>query len=600
MTVPTPISAFTKAEKVSSVAASLGTLSRFIRSVKHLKLLFLPTLVLSCIAVSLPQAFLWLSGIYVQCDNRSSCSSVIPLFNTELSVGIGLLSSLVVTSFIMRLLSWSIFEVGGEWLMQDFHAKMVSGLRGVRTTYFDENPSGRLVNRMVNDYEHLRTSCIVRMGDTMQAFLEVLSVAGMVVIAQPVVGLLILPTVFMFLYIQWGIAPMLQRLTAIRSIRMGEVLHRETDLVEGAKTFVLYNAERALLHRLRVAVTRYVQIHLLRVKIEAWGRILSNSVTSVYSFLSVLCVALAIHSGSISLVIGSAIITVLLRLTPTCSWLSWSMSMVIESVGVTKRVFEVIDLPKQEIEEFSPAYVSKEGSSSRLFSQSSPSVFFPKAGDIEFLNYSMSYRADTPIIIRDLSLTLPAGKKIGIIGRTGVGKTSLFQSLFRFVHVHSGDIRWAGISLLSAPVDQVRELFGVVPQEPYLFSGTIRSNLDPDSVLTDEVLHEALRKVGMPLSLTTPIEEGGRNLSVGERQLVCLARVIVIDRPVILLDEPTSAVDNATDLKVQTALNTVMKDKTVIAIAHRLETLSDYDMIIEVSAEEGFRVVRGEGSCRYQ
>lgn len=568
----TPEPNFTKHEQVASVSATFRTLRRFLFSVPLLRWLFIPTIALSIVAVILPQFFLWLAGTFVECGGRKECSAIIPQFSISLQVGLGVLGGVAVLSFIVRLLSWTLFEVGGEWAMQGFHAKMVAGLRGVRTTYFDENPSGRIINRMVHDYEQLRTSCIVRIGDSIQAFLEVISIAAMVLLAQPLAGLLIVPTVFCFLYIQWGVAPMLQRLTAIRSIRMGEVIHRETDLIEGAKTFLLYGAEKALLLRLTRAVTRYVQVHLLRVKIEAWGRLLSSGVTSSYSFLSILFVALAVHSEKISLIMGSAIITILLRLTPACSWFAWSVSMVIESVGVTKRAFEIVDLPKQESEEFlTPIQNTKR------------SIRFPTSGELVFSNYSMSYRRDTPLILKDINVRLPAGKKIGVIGRTGSGKTSLFQSLFRFVFVQGGDISFGGVSLLSSELTHAREIFGAVPQEPYLFTGTIRSNLDPDNQSTNAALEDALRKVELDFDLEMPVAEGGKNLSVGERQLLCLARVIVCRRAVILLDEPTSAVDNSTDVKIQRALHTAFDSQTVIAIAHRLETLTNYDLIIEIS-----------------
>jgi ABC-type multidrug transport system fused ATPase/permease subunit len=500
----------------------------------------------------------------------------LPIFDTEFPVGIALLAWVAAVSFAIRLTSWLTFEVGGEWVMQGFHAKMMRGLRGTRTTYFDENPSGRIINRMVNDYEQLRTSCIVRIGDSIQALLEVLSIAAMVLIAQPLGGLLIVPTVAAFLYIQWGVSPMLQRLTTVRSIRLGEVIHRETDLIEGAKTFVLYGAERALLGRLHRAVSRYVQAHLLRVKIEGWGRVLSSAVTSFYSFMSILFVALAVRNESLTLVMGSAIVTIILRLTPACSWLAWSVSLLIESVGVTKRAFEVVDLPPQESEEFqSPREVS--------------SVPLPASGALEFVSYSMSYRKDTPVIIREVTCSFAAGSKIGIVGRTGSGKTSLFQSLFRMVYVQEGEILFGGVPLLAVSLEDVRRLFGVVPQDPYLFSGTIRSNLDPDGVAEDSRLLSALAAVGITLPLDWAVGEGGKNLSVGERQLVCLARVIVYDRPIVLLDEPTSSVDNATDVRIQDALRTAFRDRTVVAIAHRLETLVNYDIVFEI--QEG-RIAR--------
>jgi len=489
---------------------------------------------------------------------------------------------LVAIALITRFLSWAIFELGGFWFMQDFHRLMVAGLQRVRTTYFDENPSGRIINRLVNDFENLKSTCIVRFGDTLQALLEVLSIATLVLFANPSGAILIIPTIAMFLYIQWSIAPMLQRLTAVRSIRLGEVIHRETDLIDGARTFLLYGAERALLMRLRNAVERYVHTHLLRVRIEAWGRLLSSSVTSTYSFVALVMVGIAVHGQTLTFIAGSAIVTVILRLTPSCSWLAWSVSLLIESVGTAKRAFEIVDLPSQELEEFSPnAGIPVEIAN---HAQKGINDLLVEKGDLVFDRYSMSYRRDSPLVLRNFDLRIPYGTKVGIVGRTGSGKTSLMQSLFRLVYVHSGDIRLGSRSIFECNPRELRKLFAVVPQDPYLVVGTIRSNIDPDGSVDDAHVAEALTRVGLLRSLSDEIAEGGKNLSVGERQLVCLARIVTSNCPYILLDEPTSAVDNISDLRIQFALGEVSAGRTVIAIAHRVETLGSYDLIVEMDA----------------
>ncbi|RYZ61441.1 MAG: ATP-binding cassette domain-containing protein, partial [Proteobacteria bacterium] len=167
-------------------------------------------------------------------------------------------------------------------------------------------------------------------------------------------------------------------------------------------------------------------------------------------------------------------------------------------------------------------------------------------------------------------------------GRTGSGKSSLLQSLLRMVFVRSGSIFIEGQSIYEGDVHAHRRRFGVVPQSPYLFEGTIRSNLDRTSEQTDELLIEALRKVGLGLPLETKINEGGTQLSLGERQLICLARVLAAGRPIILMDEPTSGLDPATDAQMIRVLREAFQDRTVITIAHRLESLKNYDRVVEL------------------
>jgi ABC-type multidrug transport system fused ATPase/permease subunit len=144
------------------------------------------------------------------------------------------------------------------------------------------------------------------------------------------------------------------------------------------------------------------------------------------------------------------------------------------------------------------------------------------------------------------------------------------------------------------PIDQARALFAVVPQDPYLFEGTIRSNIDRLGEYNDSELREALAKTQLSLDLDMQLLEGGSNLSLGQRQLLCLARVIVTKRPFVIMDEPTSAVDTITDAAIQSALRTALHDRTIITIAHRLETLARMDRIVEL--EDGVVVKDGPPS----
>jgi ABC-type multidrug transport system fused ATPase/permease subunit len=235
-----------------------------------------------------------------------------------------------------------------------------------------------------------------------------------------------------------------------------------------------------------------------------------------------------------------------------------------------RRVFEFVDLPSEEIEE-------GRGTGTRTRPPSKP-----QNGDIRFANYTMSYRRDTPIILCNLNLTLPAGSKTALIGRTGSGKTSLLQALMRMVYVREGDIRIGNHSIFEMDVRELRQLFGVVPQSPYLFAGTILSNLDRVGTISTEVLEKSMKSVGLYFPLDHTVTEGGGNFSVGERQLICLARVIAAGRSIILMDEPTSGLDPETDARISEILRTALKDKTVLTIAHRQESLGNYDRIIEM------------------
>jgi ABC-type multidrug transport system fused ATPase/permease subunit len=158
------------------------------------------------------------------------------------------------------------------------------------------------------------------------------------------------------------------------------------------------------------------------------------------------------------------------------------------------------------------------------------------------------------------------------------------QALFRMVYHHSGDIFIGDQSVFSVDINYLRSRFGVVPQDPYLFMGTIRFNLTGELTgLSDDQLRMALDTVGLKVDLEATVLEGGRDYSVGERQLLCLARLVLLEKQYILMDEPTSSLDRKTDEHMQRLLRTVLADKTVITVAHRLESLERYDLILEMA-----------------
>lgn len=563
---------FVTDEKQAQPVDNLKVLVRFIRSLPLLQAVFIPYLIVMLLSAIFPQIFLWVIGELSHCQSLEVCESTVPYFSDPVTLSINIALALAFVTLLSRVFAWATFEISGQWATRAIHAAMVKSVARVRTTYFDENPSGRLINRLVRDYDHIRLMAIVRIGDTINALAEVLGAATVVIFAHPVAALLILPVIAAVFYIQRQVALVLHHSITVRSIRFGAVLHRETDLIEGSRTFLLYGKLSALAGRLQKSLREYLQIHILRSQIEAWGRFWTSSITSLYSVTALVFIVLALSNGKISDVMAAVIITALLRLSPLFGWLSWVTAYLFESVATIRRVFELCDLPAETTEE------RKSKSDAKQIVPQTEKLH----GSIKFKNYSMSYRANTPVILDNFSVEFPEGKRIGIVGRTGAGKTSIAQSLFRMVYVQSGDIEIGDRSIFDCDVNFARSHFGVVPQDPYLFAGSLRSNLDRQGKFDEKVLSSVLETVGLKYSLNFQIDEGGENLSVGERQLICLARAVITDVPYIIMDEPTSAVDTITDAKIQNLLVSAFKDRTVITIAHRLDTLSRYDWIIEL------------------
>ncbi|KAJ3529958.1 hypothetical protein NMY22_g8782 [Coprinellus aureogranulatus] len=227
--------------------------------------------------------------------------------------------------------------------------------------------------------------------------------------------------------------------------------------------------------------------------------------------------------------------------------------------------------------------------------ETKPSAQWPEHGAIEFKQVTMKYRPGLPDVLHGISMSIRGGEKIGVVGRTGAGKSSLVMALMRIVE-YSGEISIDGVDISKLGLRSLRSKISIIPQDPTVFSGTVRTALDPFSLYDDARLWDALRRSflvepepnegekqegsGPRITLDTILEAEGLNLSVGERSLLSLARALVKDTKVVVLDEATASVDLETDKKIQQTIQTQFTGQTLICIAHRLRTILGYDRIL--------------------
>ncbi|CAH1713410.1 multidrug resistance-associated protein 1 isoform X1 [Aphis gossypii] len=443
---------------------------------------------------------------------------------------------------------------------------------------FDTTPIGRILNRVSKDIDTIDNVLPFILRSTIQTVFSVTGTLVVISYSTPVFTAVIIPIGIIYYFIQRFYVATSRQLKRLESVSRSPIYSHFSETVTGATSIRAYGAETKFILQSEQKVDFNQTCYYPSTVANRWLAVRLETIGNFIIFFSSVFSVLGrdtLSPGIVGLSVSYA-----LQITQTLNWLVRMTSEVETNIVAVERIKEYGETPQEAPWEVPTNLPPKE---------------WPTNGEVQFKNLKVRYREGLDLALKGLDILVEGGQKVGIVGRTGAGKSSLTLSLFRIVEAAEGSILVDGVDISNIGLHTLRGRLTIIPQDPVLFSGTLRMNLDPTNSNTDEELWNSLKLAhlkdyvkGLVGGLDYEVSEGGDNLSVGQRQLVCLARALLRKTKLLVLDEATAAIDLETDDLIQTTIRSEFKDCTVLTIAHRLNTIMDSDKVIVL--DNGFMV----------
>lgn len=487
--------------------------------------------------------------------------------NTNIAIYSGIISCCIVFTLVRSALVIRLCVNSSKTL----HSEMFANISQATMRFFNKNPSGRILNRFSKDIGVMDEMLPRSMVEVITVLCIVLGSFSLIIVSSyyMIIAVIILGGVCNALRNCY--LPIAQCITRLESVGKSPVLSHVNYSLDGLITIRSSVAQRRM-------IKEFDDLQNLHTSASFVNIATSNAFSFYINFLvavliTVVCFIFIIlddeetMSGHVGLAISQSI-----ALTQLIQFGLKKSVQIISEMTSTERVLQYTKLPK-------------EGPFDSNASSKPPSTW-PQFGAIAIENLSLKYNEEKPAVLKNININISHGQKIGIVGRTGAGKSSLITALFRLAKTE-GSLKIDNIDVQTIGLHDLRSKISIIPQEPTLFRATLRQNLDPFQEFSDDCLWSVLDEVQLKASFTSldyEINEGGANLSLGERQLLCLARAILKNNKIVILDEATANVDSRTDGLIQETIRRKFADRTVLTIAHRLSTIMDNDRVVVLDA----------------
>ncbi|XP_075224809.1 multidrug-Resistance like Protein 1 isoform X1 [Lycorma delicatula] len=509
---------------------------------------------------------LWLSAW----SSDTSLNNASNIDTSKRDLYLGVYAGLGVGQVATVLLGTLAIFVGTLNAASSLHYQITNNIMRVPMSFFDVTPSGRILNRFSKDVDTLDSVLPMVIRGWLSCFLTVLSTLVVISFTTPVFIIVIIPVGILYYFIQRFYVASSRQLKRLESVSRSPIYSHFGESVTGAHVIRAYGVQKRFISESEQKVDLNQICYYPSLIANRWLAIRLEAVGNMIIFFAALFAVLgrsSMNSGLVGLSISYA-----LQVTQTLNWLVRMTSDVETNIVAVERIKEYGETHQEAAWEITPNLVNEK---------------WPEKGEVEFKDYQLRYREGLGLVLKGITFSVTGGEKIGIVGRTGAGKSSLTLGLFRILEAAGGAICIDNVDISKLGLHMLRSRLTIIPQDPVLFSGTLRLNLDPFNKHSDDAIWRALELShlktfvsGLTAGLQHEVCEGGDNLSVGQRQLICLARALLRKTKVLVLDEATAAVDLETDDLIQQTIRTEFRLCTVLTIAHRLNTIMDSDRVL--------------------
>ncbi|KAG5181922.1 P-loop containing nucleoside triphosphate hydrolase protein [Tribonema minus] len=480
-----------------------------------------------------------------------------------------------VGSFFALLARTIIITGGSVQASKRVHHAMATSVFGAPISWFDATPLGRIFNRFSSDIVTLDKDLMNDISTYGDMLLGVVGVVAVIAVAIPVLTVAMLPVLLLCYWYGERYLQTSRQLKRLEAVNRSPLYAHFSESINGASTIRAFSQEQRFIETNCAHVDKLNRCHLYLWCANYW---LTNRVRLIGSAVCGLVgVFLVADVSNIDGSTGGLVLTYVLQFTVSIVFTVRLHAQMEMSVNSIERLDEYCNL-KQE----APAIIP----------DNRPPDGWPQHGSIDIRNLTLKYASSTAPVLHNLTFHVPERTRVGIVGRTGAGKSSLTNALFRMVEPQAGSIITIdGVDIMKIGLKDLRRNLAIIPQEPTLFQGTIRSNIDPFNEYADTQIWEALGQCHLDdyvrsteKQLSHEISDAGSNLSVGQRQLMCMARALLRRAAVLILDEATANIDRETDTIIQETMKEGFQDCTILCIAHRLHTVVYYDKILVLEA----------------